>query len=161
MNELRNVFRYDQELGKFYWLITPNSRAKAGDEAGYICSTNGYHGLKYNGKDYLAHRVAWFFVSGTLPVEQIDHINGVRSDNRISNLRECTASQNQKNHCLHKNNTSGHSGVSWSEKRKKFLVAVCVAGKRINIGRFADLSDAIAARKGAEKKFYGDFASAR
>lgn len=160
MKELINVFRYDQESGKFFWLITPtNNKASAGDEAGSIKSKSGYCNLRYKGKDYLAHRAAWFFVHGRLPTNQIDHINRNRSDNRIENLRECTPSQNQKNQSINKKNTSGCSGVTWQASRNKYLVTVCVSGKRMNMGRYSDLHDAVRARKAAEQKFYGEFAS--
>lgn len=92
---------------------------------------------------------------------QVDHINGVRLDNRRCNLRVASASENQWNRAIAKHNTSGHLGVGWDKRNLKWRTYVCVHGKRIELGRFENLDDAVRARKQGEALHYGDFAPSR
>jgi hypothetical protein len=88
-------------------------------------------------------------IHGVWP-EQIDHINHLRSDNRISNLRDVGVLENQKNRSRNSNNTSGVTGVSWCQTRQDWVVSIHASGKVCAVGRFKDFDAAIAARKQAE-----------
>ncbi len=100
-------------------------------------------------KQYLLHRLAWLYVYGYLP-ENIDHINHDRSDNRISNLREVTRKENQQNMSMRSDNVSGVTGVSWDKSRNRWAARIKVDAGYIYLGRFAEFSDAVNARKNAE-----------
>ena len=90
---------------------------------------------------------------------RVDHIHGKesRNDNRKSNLRECTISQNAMNKDIRNDNTSGITGVSWYSKYNKWMAYICINGKQKTIGYFVKIEDAIKARKEAEEKYFGEF----
>jgi hypothetical protein len=92
--------------------------------------------VKVEGISYLAHRLAWAFVNGEFPESDIDHANGIKTDNRIENLRLATRSENQCNRGKHSNNKSGFKGVNWNREAKKWAARCMVKGKRTHIGYF-------------------------
>jgi hypothetical protein len=110
---------------------------------------NGYVGVTIFNQHYFAHRIIWKMVHGHDP-DHIDHISGEKSDNRLCNLRDVTATENQRNRKLNSNNSSGHAGVYWCRTNKKWAAKIRVSGVHRLLGRFADLDDAIAARNAAE-----------
>ncbi len=152
---LRSVLHYDQETGIFTWKVRTSASVKAGDVAG-CPGVNGYLRIRVQSRQYKAHRLAWLYVYGVWPKDQIDHINRNRSDNRISNLREATNKQNQQNTGKQSNNTSGHPGVSWYKQSSKWVARIRHNQKLIHLGYFENLEDAIAARKAAEKFYWAD-----
>jgi hypothetical protein len=93
---LTSVLHYTPETGEFLWNL-PRPKIRVGQRAGYKKKNTGYIYIEIDGKSYSAHRLAWFYVTGTFPKKQIDHINRNRSDNRYENLREATNSQNKAN----------------------------------------------------------------
>ena len=155
-SRLLEALNYDRDTGVFTWRIVRNSRAgraKVGFEAGCKNKNDGYIQITIDQVKQQAHRLAWFYVYGTWPKEQIDHINGVRHDNRIANLREVTISENRKNIRLRDNNTSGRIGVSWASRDKRWRAAIQVNGKMMHIGNFKEFDDAVRAREVAEKHY--------
>lgn len=117
-----------------------------GKVAGWIKS-NGYRLVAFNDKTILAHRAIWKMKTGSWPINDIDHINGNRADNRFENLREATRSENAKNTKRRSDNTSGISGVSWHSQRKKWVVRIKnKEGQSSYRGVFNDLESAIAVR---------------
>ena len=90
--------------------------------------------------------------------KQTDHINRDKTDNRRSNLRECTTAQNAMNSSLRRTNTSGVTGVSWHKGAGKWRARIMIDGKHMHIGYFSDKADAIAARRAAEIKYFEEFA---
>ena len=148
-NELKELLHYCPETGVFTRRKTIG-RHKAGAIAG--AKPTGY--LKYISihvarQRFLAQRLAWLYVYGEWPSADIDHINRIKTDNRIENLRQVTRSQNMQNVWLHKHNTSGHKGISWVEKLKKWRVYLFVQRKQIYIGLFTDFDSAVAAYRAA------------
>lgn len=98
--QVKAALTYNPETGKFYWLES-SVRGRPKGVAGTSHST-GYEQIRLNGKSYLAHRLAWFYMYGTWPTYEVDHINGDRADNRIANLREVTHRQNAMNRIEHR-----------------------------------------------------------
>lgn len=130
-----NELRYDPVTGLLYWTIfKPN--VKKDSVAGNFCNTHKYIKIMVNKKNYYAHRVCWYLHYGSFPTKQIDHINGVRHDNRICNLREATDGENKQNLPKRNDNTSGYTGVCWSKRDKKFEVRIYVNNKKIHLGYF-------------------------
>ena len=144
-DELKQLVSYDLETGAFTW-------KRNGNIAGYP-KTNGYWQVRINNKYYLMHRLAWLYVYGQFPA-QIDHINRIRSDNRLCNLREVTRCQNQQNRSIQINNTSGFPGVVFVEKRKVWLARIKANNKSYHLGSFKSFECAVAARKEAEVALY-------
>lgn len=161
---LRQLLRYEPETGKLFWrnriqdfAFSPAhadrwNRRYAGKEA-MTANSRGYLRGRVLNMDLPAHRVVWAIHFGEWPEHHIDHINGVRSDNRIENLRSVTNHENHKNVKKPKNNTSGVVGVSWQKRMGKWQSRIKVNGKTVNLGSFDVLSDAKRARKTAEAKF--------
>jgi hypothetical protein len=147
--------RYDPEAGFFYWRV-PTRNKPAGTEAGFLTSS-GQIGIKVAGRIFLAHRLAWFFSHGREPSGQIDHINGIPTDNRIVNLRDVSASQNQWNRGKPKNNTSSKKGVSWRARRKRGYASISVRGQSIYLGSFLTLDAAASAYEEACRRHHGEF----
>lgn len=152
---LRSILNYDQETGIFTRKVSTSNRVKVGDAAG-CPDGQGYLNIMVQSRNYLAHRLAWLHYYGTWPKDQIDHINRIRTDNRISNLRDVTQKQNQQNRSKPSNNTSGHPGVHWNESISKWVATITHNQKRIHLGYFSILEEAIAARKAAEKLYWAD-----
>jgi hypothetical protein len=155
--DLRAILHYDPDTGWFTWLVSNNNRVKVGDRAG---TTNGYgyRQISINSKHYLEHRLVWLYVCGVMPTHFIDHVNGVKADNRIENLREATKSQNGANTGKPRTNTSGHKGVCWNKNAKKWQANIRVNNAQTYLGLFTNIDDAVAARQAAELKYQGDFA---
>ena len=122
----------------------------AGEPAGSITPL-GYARLEIGKQGYMAHRIAWIHFYGAAPVGEIDHINGEKSDNRIANLRDVTASDNCKNKPLPKKNTSGFVGVSFHKTSGKWMAYFGSLGKKYYLGLFMTAKDASEARESAAK----------
>ncbi len=152
---LRSVLHYDQETGIFTRKVSTSNSVKVGDVAG-CPNGDGYLLIMVQSRLYKAHRLAWLYVSGEWPEDQIDHINRNRSDNRITNLREVSHKQNQQNRSKPSNSTSGHPGVSWYKRYYKWVARITHNYKLIHLGYFTDREEAIAARKAAEKLYWSD-----
>ena len=158
--ELKQLLSYDSNSGVFTWLVSKNSyggKVKIGDVAGHT-NKNGYCEIRLNGKLYLGHRLAWFYVNKKWPPSEIDHINGNPSDNCIGNLRCVTSSQNKQNTKLRSDNSSGRKGVSWGKSVNKWVARIGIDGKYKHLGCFDDIQDAIAARAAAEKIYHAEYA---
>ena len=159
VNLLRSLLDYNPETGILRWKENRGGTAKAGDIAGCVMR-NGYRKITVKCIPLLSHRAAWAMTYGEWPSFQIDHINGVRADNRICNLRQSTHTENARNHGNSRRNKSGKVGVFWLEDCRKWWAYIHYNGKNINLGRFAEYADAVAAREKAEREYYRDFARA-
>lgn len=139
-DELKSILEYNPNTGIFVWKISSGT-AKRGTVAGYD-TQHGYFAISYKGKKYLSHRLAWLYMTGRFPKDCIDHINGNGHDNRFSNLREATFSQNQLNRKLSKSNKSGLTGASWNSSHKKWCAFIRIEGKNKNLGSFNSAEEA-------------------
>lgn len=131
---LKSQLAYDQETGLFHWM-KKRGRQAAGSVAGSE-SRNGYITIRLAGRLYLAHRLAYLYIYGSLPAADIDHANGNKSDNRLTNLRAATRAQNTFNVGLRRSNTSGYKGVSWNSERQKYEAYGFLDGKKKALGRY-------------------------
>jgi len=149
---LKKLLSYNPDTGVFTWV------KRNGNIAG--CPTcRGYVRISICRKTYRAHRLAWLYTHGSFPDNQIDHINGVRNDNRIINLRQATNTQNQQNKKISINNTSGIKGVCWHKTENKWIARIYIGGKPKRLGCFHDKNEAAAAYQKAAKKYFGEFAN--
>ena len=152
---LRSVLHYDPETGIFTRKVSTSTNVKVGDVAG-CPDGQGYLRLGLQSRRYQAHRLAWLYMSGEWPKDQIDHINRIRTDNRISNLRAVTNKQNHQNRSKPSSNTSGHPGIDWYKRDSKWRAKIMHNQKLIHLGYFSILEEAISARKAAEKLYWAD-----
>ena len=148
INLLREVLTYCPESGVLRWKVKRRGGKKAGDVAGGL--GHGYVMVSINNKLYYGHRIAWALYYGEAPELYIDHKDGDKSNNRISNLRLATRSENNHNMPRQKNNTSGQCGVYYNKAKKKWEATLGVKGKRINLGAYECKEEAINARLKAE-----------
>ena len=167
---LRKLFRYDADTGKLFWRDrTPDMFSDGIRTAAHNCSIwnstrsgaeaftsrdgSGYKRGQIFSRAHLAHRVIWAIETGSWPSDQIDHINGVRDDNCIDNLRSVSQSENLRNQKIGVSNTSGVIGVSWHPTCLKWRAQIRVAGVAKHLGLFLSKREAIAARKSAEVRY--------
>ena len=134
-NRLKEALAYDADSGVFTWRIS-TGRVKPGAIA--TSPSHGHLRVQFDGRSYWVHRLAWLFAHGEWPKGQIDHINGVRTDNRLVNLRDVSGGINQQNQRRPQahNKTSSYLGVSWRTRAKKWRAAISLNGKMIEIGLF-------------------------
>lgn len=156
LDRLHHLLAYDSENGEFTRRIGVKGYA-AGTNAGTLHKTSGYVYVGVDRKSYRAHRLAWFYMTGRWPVE-IDHVNGDRSDNRWSNLRECSRAQNNANGKLRSDNSSGAKGVNWVARVGLWRAYVSVEKRQRHLGYFRNFDDAINARRIAAEQCFGEFA---
>jgi len=117
----------------------------------------GYLSIRIDGKRYKSHRLAWLYMTGRWPKDQIDHLNGVRDDNHWFNLREANASQNRRNSAGNSSSSSIYKGVSWHGGIGKWVARYGANGKIHNLGSFDREEDARRAYIDAAKPIFGDF----
>src|SRR5690554_1648894 len=168
--ELRQRLTYESETGRLFWKERPLSDFKnsrlcnswnkqfSGKEAFTADNGKGYRCSFAFKTPMKAHRVAWAIYYGEWPRGHIDHINGVKSDNRISNLRIATISENQWNMPRKPDSHSGYKGVTWSKVRNMWRSRISVNGKSIWLGYHSTPEQAHAAYCEAAKKYHGEFA---
>lgn len=149
---LKELLSYDQSTGLFTWLSRTSNRVSVGDIAG-SAGKLGYVYIRLDGVRYLAHRLAWFYVTGEWPSNNVDHIDGNPSNNRLGNLRNVTQSGNLQNQRrAHSGSTSGVLGVYPS--RKRFTASIKAEGKKKHLGQFDTKEQAHAAYVNAKRVFH-------
>ena len=152
---LKKYLKYDPETGLFTWLVKRNSfrsKVKPGAVAGNP-QVAGYIELGLLGKRYLVHRLAFLYMDGKMPPNEVDHINHDRADNRWINLRHATRIENGRNIRMRDSNTSGITGVYWSKVKRKWVAQIMVNHKIHVLGYSADIQKVAVLRKAAEAKY--------
>lgn len=153
---LKECLSYNPATGLFTWLVQrgprrPGDTASAKDRDGYVT-------IRLDGRNYFAHRLAWFYMTGEWPAADIDHRELDPDDNRWDSLRECSRSQNMANTRRRCTNTSGVKGVYWCKQQRKWRVRIKQNYKYVHLGMFDDISDAAQAYLRAAEAIFGEFA---
>lgn len=164
---LRNCVGYDPDTGVFTGKERPShhfshdrhcsawNSKRAGKPFESLCRY-GYVRVSIDGTSYAAHRLAWLLTHGRFPAQQLDHINGDKTDNRIANLREVSHAQNQMNKGVYQKNKTGVKGVRFS--KGKYEAQIGHGGEMKYLGRFDTVEEASECYQRAAKEIYGDFA---
>jgi len=159
---LKEALHYDTETGIFTWLTRPVSHFKnshecnncnsrlANTKAGSVNKDDGYLRIKLKPKLYFAHRLAFLYMEGYLPENDVDHIDRNRANNKWSNLREVSTRCNLQNCNLSKNNTYGVNGITWHKRADKWMSQIMINSKSKYLGLFDDFDEAVLARYNEE-----------
>lgn len=154
--DFKNLFVYNN--GDLFWIDSPNSLVPAGSLAGSL-REDGYIGIFINGKYFFAHRIIWEMFNQEIPASMvIDHIDGIRNNNRIENLRVCTFQQNHFNRGKQSNNKSGFKGVSWHKQKQKWVAQIKIDGRNKFLGFYTDPVKAYEKYCEVARERYGEFA---
>lgn len=154
-DRLRELLHYDPATGIFTWRSKLGPRAKHNGIAGCISSDSGYRMIRIDFQLYRAHRLAWLYMFGVFPQDQIDHMNGNRSDNRIENLREVTNQVNcQNKRQAQKNSKTGILGVSWNKQNKMWTARLTHDNEDVLCKYFHNIEDARSAYLEAKRRIH-------
>lgn len=153
--ELHRLFDYKD--GHLYWKIKPSKCTSIGDKVGCLDTHNLYIKSSYKDKNYLVHRLVFAWHYGYFP-KMIDHINGIRFDNRIENLRAADDKSNQWNQKLHSRNTSNYKNVIFRKDKQRWACRFKVNGKHIMRGYFKTPEEANELAIKMRQEFHGQFA---
>lgn len=153
--EVARLFTYDRETGVLYWRNKNRNTIRRKYVAGSSKGTkDGYSHVRFMGKVHPTHRIIMMLCFGHIPENaEIDHINHVRNDNRLVNLRFVTRSENSKNQSVSSKSTTGVTGVYFSKARKKYIAQIKINQEVIYLGIFETLEEAASARAEANLKF--------
>lgn len=154
-DRLKEVLRYDPETGLFTWLVATGRRMRVGSVAG-TKSSEGYIRIAVDGKIYRAHRLAFLYMTGEWPHDQVDHCDTDRTNNRWLNLRPASNSQNAAN--KRATSSTGYKGVY--KNGIGYAAQITVGGKNIYLGQFSTPEQASAAYVAAANDNFGEFARA-
>lgn len=155
VGDIRDLIDYNPETGVLTAKVNFSGR-----QAGSVIGSQtwqGYYAFSLFGKKCFAHRLAWLLHYGEWPSQPIDHINGIKTDNSIRNLRLCSLSQNQFNKPTQKNNTTGVKGVYWNKRDKRYVASVQFSGKKYSAGHHKDIESAKEAVMKLREKLAGEF----
>jgi len=149
---------FDYKNGELFWKVRQSNRIHIGNKAGCLDSTHRYYKVRINKKIYNLHRIIFFMFHGYFP-KIVDHINQIKTDNKIENLREANLSQNNWNCKTNLKNTSGYQNVVWRKDRNKWTVRLQINGKVKAFGAFDDIEEANKAAIKLRKELHGEFVS--
>ncbi|MDH5572343.1 MAG: HNH endonuclease [Gammaproteobacteria bacterium] len=154
--ELKERLFYNEETGVFTYAKSICGGGVPGNVAGYISFSRpgaAYRIISINRRNYGAHRLAFLYVTGEMPKDEVDHINGDGCDNRWVNLRSVSRAENARNQKLSKANKSGVTGVCWSKNHKSWVAQIKSKKRTRYLGMFKNIFDAACARKSAEIEY--------
>lgn len=153
VERLREVLSYDHKTGGFFWRVSLRNRTLPGDKAGYK-NDSGYMICVVDQQKIRMHQAAWAMYYGEFPGGHLDHINGIRDDNRIINLRMATQAENMQNTVVRKSSATKVKGVHYRKDTEKFSASITLNGKTKWLGCFDTLEAAKHARIEAEKTLH-------
>ena len=142
LDTMKQHVDYDPETGHFYTTGLKYSNKPKGSIAGTVHKTKGYRYLTIKGKTYRAQRVAFLFMTGNWPSKQVDHINGIKDDNRWVNLRDVSPLINSENRGMWSTNLSGYKGVGWNKNCSKWQVLCRYKSVQLYKGLYEDVHEA-------------------
>lgn len=145
--KLKELLHYNLETGVFTRLVSLSNAYKPGTQ--YQPNSHGYVTIRIDRKNHQAHRLAWLYVKGEWPEQEIDHINGVRGDNHWSNLREAKRSENAQNRTAYRCNATGLLGIQFT--RGKWQAKIAVHKRQKYLGRYETPEEAHAAYLDAKR----------
>lgn len=151
--------RYEPETGRLVWIKKASDKTMIGKRAGWQRSPGGYRQVGFKGQILYEHRLIWLLVTGRFPACQVDHINGIKDDNRLENLREASSSQNIVNIGAKRDNKSGAKNVHWCRTKQRWVAKVKLNGRTKHAGEFRDYEQAVEAAAAARAALHGEFAS--
>lgn len=156
---IRELLDYDTDTGLLRWRTSHSPRARAGALAGTAIDSGGYHVIGVDRIIYRVHRIVWFWMTGTWAVEQVDHINGNRIDNRWTNLRAASWDENSRNRKQHRSNKAGYKGVRRTDALVPSWKAIITHNHKVyHLGTFRSPELAAQAYNVAAMKLFGEFA---
>lgn len=145
---ISKVLKYDATTGTLIWISNLHSkRAITNSRAGSVVTRTGYRSISLFGKTYPEHQLIWFIYYGVWPSGQIDHINQIRDDNRITNLRDVSKSENARNRSRNPNSKLGEHGIWYNQRTFKYVAEITLNGKKVYQKSFDDIDEAIKERK--------------
>lgn len=150
---LMELLSYDSASGDFTWNMRAGTRGTPGKLAGRLWNKQ-YRRISIDGQEHQAHRLAWLYVYGEWPIGEVDHINRIKDDNRIQNLRCIGRAGNQQNKGIPSNNKSGVKGVYWHHRDRVWMAGISVDGRKKYIGSFKDLTEASTAYREAKRRLH-------
>lgn len=154
---VKELMHYDPDTGIFRWLTAPKySSRKPGDQIDVWQA--GYYRTCIDGRKYFLHRLAWLYVHGVWPDDQLDHINGDKLDNRLVNLRPATKAENRRN-APGFGSVSGVKGVY--PHKYGWIARIRLPGNMMNLGVHKTISEAAEAYRQAAVKYHGEFSTTR
>lgn len=156
LSDLDAALSYDPETGNLYWRTRPANNVRMDRPAGAVLK-NGYRRIVVQNCQLYAHHIAWYLVHRGWPDQMIDHANGDRADNRLTNLRLATQAQQNYNMLPGSLNTSGVRGVCWRPKWGLWRAYITINRRQKYLGMFKNFDEAVAARKRAEETYCGEF----
>lgn len=157
-SELKLALSYDRETGVFTRICIPGTRVDlVNKKTNCLDSSTGYIRIRVDNRLYYAHRLAWLYEFGEVPSLYVDHINGVKSDNRIQNLRLADNSQNMHNRMATKASKTGYKGVFITPSTGKYIAKIKINGKPKSLGTYETAELAFDAYKKAADEFFPEF----
>ena len=150
---LRELLSYDADSGVFTWRVTRTGKARAGTVAGRVTDF-GYRQIQIDGRYYSAHRLAFLYMLGRWPHQQVDHRDGRRDNNAWHNLREADQFENMQNRATPRNNSSGYIGVAFVRSKGKYCAMIAAGRRRKNLGWFDTAVQACAAYREAKARLH-------
>ncbi len=157
--ELCKQVDYDPETGVFTRKVHARNGATTGSVSSATSNGHGYARMGIKRRRYYVHRLAWFYMTGDWPIDEIDHANRDRSDNRFDNLRLASRTQQMGNTPLSPKSTSGVRGVYWAVRQKKWRAYITKNDKTVDLGGFGSLEQAAQVRRAAAIDYFGSFAN--